>query len=62
MEVLKMINLTFVRVERSIGSSKMQESSRIASTSALLTMPKTITVRITTNCGKFFKRWEYQIT
>ena len=27
---------------------------------ALLTMPKPLTVWITTNCGKFFKRWEYQ--
>ena len=26
----------------------------------LLTMPKSLTVWITTNCGKFFKRWEYQ--
>ena len=25
-------------------------------------MPKPLTVWITTNCGKFFKRWEYQIT
>ena len=30
--------------------------------SALLTMPKPLTVWITTNCGKFWKRWEYQIT
>ena len=30
------------------------------STSALLTMPKPLTVWITINCGKFFKRWEYQ--
>ena len=30
------------------------------STSALLTMPKPLTVWITTNCGKFLKRWEYQ--
>ena len=30
--------------------------------SALLTMPKPLTVWITTNCGKFFKRWEYQTT
>ena len=28
--------------------------------SALLTMPRLLTVWITTNCGKFFKRWEYQ--
>ena len=31
-------------------------------TSALLTMPKPLTVWITTNYGKFFKRWEYQTT
>ena len=45
-----------------VGSSKNQESSRKTSISALLTMPKTLTVWITTNCGKFFKRWEYQTT
>ena len=27
-----------------------------------LTTPKPLTVWITTNCGKFFKRWEYQTT
>ena len=32
------------------------------STSASLTMLKPLTVWVTTNCGKFFKRWEYQIT
>ena len=31
-------------------------------TSALLIMPKPLTVGITTNGGKFFKRWEYQTT
>ena len=30
-------------------------------TSALLTIPKPLTVWITTNCGKVLKRWEYQI-
>ena len=39
-----------------------KESSRKTSTSALLTMPKPLTAWITTNCGKFFKRWEYQTT
>ena len=39
-----------------------QASSRKTSTSALLTLPKPLTVWITTNCGKFFKRWEYQTT
>ena len=29
-------------------------------TSALLTMPKSLTVWITINCGKFWKRWEHQ--
>ena len=46
----------------SVGSSKKQESSRKTSTSGLLTMPKPLTVWITINCGKFFKRWEYQVT
>ena len=44
------------------GSSKKQESSRKTSISALLTMPKPLTVWITINCGKFLKRWEYQTT
>ena len=39
---------------------EMQKSSRKTSTSALLAMPKTLIVWITTNCGKFFKRVEYQ--
>ena len=34
-------------------SSKKQESSRKTSISALLTMPKSLTVWITINCGKF---------
>ena len=32
------------------------------SISALLTMPKPLTVWITINCGKFWKKWEYQTT
>ena len=43
-------------------SSKKQENSRKTSLSALLTMPKPLTVWITINCGKFWKRWEYQTT
>ena len=38
---------------------KKQESSRKTSISALLTMPKPLTVWITINRGKFLKRWEY---
>ena len=37
---------------------KKHESSRKTSTFALLTTPKPLTVWITTNCGKFFKRWD----
>ena len=43
-------------------SSKKQESSRKTSISALLAMPKRLTVWITINYGKFFKRREYQTT
>ena len=50
------------KLPTSDGSSKKQESSRKTSTSALLTMPKPLTIGITTNCEKFFKRWEYQTT
>ena len=38
------------------------ESSRKTSIFALLTMPRPLTVCITTSCGKFLKRWEYQTT
>ena len=39
---------------------RKSKSSR--KTSTLLTTPKPLTVWITTNCGKFLKRWEYQTT
>ena len=51
-----------IKLLTSIRSSKKQGSSRKISTSALLTMPKPLTVWITINCGRFFKRWEYQTT
>ena len=51
-----------IKLPTSDGSSKKQESSRKTSTSALLTMPKPLTVWITTNCGKFFKRWKHKTT
>ena len=47
------------KLPTSTGWSKKQESSRKTSTSALLTIPKPLTVWITT---KFFKGWEYQTT
>ena len=51
-----------IKLPTSTGSSKKQESSRKTSISALLTMPKPLTVWITINLGKFWKRWEYQTT
>ena len=49
-----------IKLLTSDGSSKKEETSRKTSTSALLTMSKPLTVWITMNCGKFFKRWKYQ--
>ena len=51
-----------IKLPTSAGSLRKQESSRKTSISALLTAPKPLTVWITTNCEKFFKRWEYQTT
>ena len=42
-----------IKLPTSAGSSKKQESSRKASTSALLTMPKPLTVQITTSVENF---------
>ena len=44
-----------IKLPTSAGSWKKEESSRKTSISALLTMPKP-------NCGKLWKRWEYQTT
>ena len=45
-----------ITLPTSTGLSTKQESSGKTSTSALLITPKPLTVKITTNCGKFFKR------
>ena len=47
---------TFFRSQRKPGNS------RKTFTSASMTILNPLTVRITTNCGKFTKRWEYQTT
>ena len=44
------------QIAKSVGSSKKQDSSRKAPTSALLTMPKPFTVWITTNWKIFRDR------
>ena len=66
---IQMIKLDLEKAEKSdiklptpIGLSKKQESSRKTSTSALLTMPKPLSVWIKINYGKFLKRWDYQTT
>ena len=51
-----------IKLPTSFGSLTKQESSRKTTTSALLTTLKPLTLWITTNCGKFSKRWEYQTT
>ena len=51
-----------IKLPTSTGLSKKQESSRKTSISALLTMPKPLTVWITINCWKFWKWLEYQTT
>ena len=50
-----------IKMSTFVGSLKKQESSRRTSISALLTMPKPLTVWITI-CRKFLKRWENQTT
>ena len=59
---LEKVEESDIKLPTSVGSLKKQESSTKTSTSALLTTPKLLIVWITTNCGKFFKRWEYQTT
>ena len=51
-----------IKFSTSATSSKKQESSKKTSTFALLPLPKPLTVWITTNSGKFLKRWEYETT
>ena len=51
-----------IKLPTSTGSWKKQESSRKTSISAFLTMPKPLTLWITINYGKFWKKWEYQTT
>ena len=58
--VLEKANEPEIKLPTSAGSSKKQESSRKISISALLTMTNPLTVWITINCGKFWKRWAYQ--
>ena len=49
-----------IKLPTSVESSRKQDGSRKTSTSALLTISKPVIH--TVNCGKFFKRWEYETT
>ena len=40
----------------------MEKAREFQKKSTLLITPKPLTVWITINCGKFWKRWEYQTT
>ena len=67
-ENFQMFNLELEKAEKpeiklpiSVGSYKKQEDYREVSISALFTMSKPLTMWITINCGKFFKRWEYHL-
>ena len=45
-----------IKLPTSVGSQKRQESSEKNSTSVLLITLKSLTVWLTTNCGKVLKR------
>ena len=60
-----LFNLYAVYVKRNARLDEAQAGIKIArktSISASLTTLKPLNVWITINCGKFFKRWEYQTT
>ena len=56
-DVLEKAEETEIKLTTSVGllKKKKKENSRKTSLSALLTVPKPLTVWITTNCGKFFR-------
>ena len=61
-ELLEKAEEPEIKLPTSAGSWKKEESSRKTSISALLTIPKSLTVWIKINYGKFWKRWECQTT
>ena len=54
--VLEKAEESVIKLPTFAQSLKKQETSRKISISALLTMPKPLTLWITINCGKFWKR------
>ena len=51
-----------IKLPTSVESSKKQESSSKKIYFCFIDYAKSLTVWITINCGKFWKRWEYQTT
>ena len=51
-----------INCENLLDHRKSKRVPEKTSIFALLTTPKLLTVWITTNYGKFFKRWEYKTT
>ena len=51
-----------IKLPNLLDHRKSKRFPEKTSTSASFTMLKPLTVWITANCGKFFKRWEYQTT
>ena len=49
-----------VKLPTSVGSLKKARESQKNIYYCFIDFPKAWTVWITTNCGKFFKRWDYQ--
>ena len=58
--VLEKAEKPAVKLPTFTGSPKSKRVPEKTSISALLTMPKPLTLWITVNCGKFWERWEYQ--
>ena len=59
---LEMAEEPEIELSISIGSQKKQENSRKISTYASMPILNPLTEWIKKNCGKFFKKWEYQTT
>ena len=51
-----------IKLPTSVGSLKKQENFRKNVYFCFIDYIKLLTEWITPNCGKFFKRWEYQTT
>ena len=51
-----------IKLPNPLDHRKIKRITGKTSISALLTIPKPLTMWITANCGKFLKKWEYQTT